>query len=110
MAHPQLVVMGLKGWPGLATWTMGPVFFVHLRLDWAALTSQAASFTFAAGHGRLCILGAPPCGFGAPTNLEAAWQLAVHSSTSVPGLQGGHLLQNAAARLAGWTFDKAVDV
>ena len=90
------------------------LWVTDMLLNWAAITSQAAQISLRSYQGQIHIPGAPPGGFGAPTHLEGAWQLTVRSITRVPGLQGacaqGHFLQNAAARLAGWTFDSAVDM
>ena len=83
--------------------------FCALAVDCAAVTVTAARYSFHAcqhsKHTRVSFLG----GCSMPAHLEGAWQISIHSTASVQGLQGALrssnalYLQNAAAAIAGWT-------
>ena len=121
LAIPDFVVLSLSS-PGAALWPLQafpccPDIVINatqaqsLVLDWAAVTSHAARFSFHMGAVALSIIG----GCHVPIHLQGAWQLTIHSAQTVQGLQGAHVhdhadgvigltqvLPNSAAVAAGW--------
>ena len=76
-------------------------------MTWAALISHAANIKIVMLPGmELSVLAA---GIEVPEDLQQPWQLVVMGADRVHGLppsqlmNGPYLLQNAAARAAGWT-------